>query len=263
MKTISEPFYQLEIKTANCYIEVLVNNLPIFCNYENGGMTVDYPINDAIFKSGKQALEVRIIAPKRETSISKYARYEIKVFVKEANMEASGRELVYTLPMREDFRKKPLPIIIHKNYFEAEVPYRNIGWSNSVNLKELDENQLLQEIKNYLTKITSIYNSRNELEYEKLYNARMEEHSKSFYLTREEMSDYKDSKFLGLPEKLESIVWDLYHMVFYGDNRLVSLQTKHQPPGFVFESVNKDEYGFTEMLSFHKKDKNAALEIIR
>jgi len=263
MKTIAEPFYQLEIKTANCYIEVLVNDLPIFCNYENGGMAVDYPINDAILKSGKQSLEVRIIAPKGETSISKYAHYEIKVFVKEANKEASGRELVYTLPMSEDFRNTPLPVIIHKNTFEAEVPYHNIGWSNSLDLKELDKNQLLQEIKTYLTKITSIYNGRKELEYEKLYNSRMEEHSKSFYLTQEEMSDYKDSTFLGLPEKLESIDWDLYQMVFYGDNRLVSLQTKHQPPGFVFESVNKDEYGFTEMVSFHKKDKNAALEIIR
>lgn len=257
-----EPFYELEIKTANCFVEISVNDLPIFSNYEMGGMAVDYPINEAILKSGNQLLEIKMIATEDGAPLSKYASCEVKVFVKEANKEASGRQLVHEVPM-VDRKEKELPVFLQKTSFMVKVPYQNEGWQHAVDLKTFDQDLLRKELHNALQKILSIYNSRNESEYKKLYKERGEEHNKSFYLTHEEIKENDDSIFHGLPEKIESINTDLYQLVFYGNNKLVSLQAKHQPPGFVFESTNKDEYGFTEMVLFYKKTKDAVITVIR
>lgn len=259
---MKEPFYELEIKTANCFIEILVNDLPIFSNYENGGMAVDYPINDTILESGKQSMEVRILSAKEQENISKYANVEIKVFVKEANREASGRNLVFEIPLI-DFKDKNLPIFKNVYSFSANVPYKNVGWQNSIDLKDFDKNILIKELEDKLKKIQLIYNSKEEIEYVQVFRERTDEHNKSFFLTKTEMEENKKSIFYGLPEKIESIDINLYKLVFYGNNKLVSLQTYKQPPGFVFESLNKDEYGFTEMVLFHKKNKESLLEVIR
>ncbi|WP_208862617.1 hypothetical protein, partial [Flavobacterium hercynium] len=240
---------------------ILINDIPVFNHYQNDGMAVDYPINDAILKSGEQPIEVRILSSTRE-NISKYAVCELKIFVKEANKEASGRNLVYQIPMI-DFKENKTPIYANVFSFIANVPYKNVGWENSINLKKQDENLLVKELEDYLQKIMSIYNSRNEKEYEQFFKDRTIEHTKSFYLTSDEIKENKASIFYGLPKKIESINKNLYKLVFYGNNKLVSLQTNDQPPGFVFESINKDEYGFTEMVLFHKKNINSSLEVIR
>ncbi|MDR6761944.1 hypothetical protein J2Y38_002155 [Flavobacterium sp. 2755] len=262
MKSTNEPFYELEIKTAHCFIEILINETPIFSHYKSDGVAVDYPINDAILSSGKQSIKVRILSATEDENIFKYATCELKIFAKEANIEALGRSLVYEIPMI-DFKEKKLPLYENIYSFIANVPYKNAGWENSIDLKKNDEDLLLKELENHLQKIISIYNSRNEKEYEKFYKDRTIEHNRSFYLTSDEIKENKDSIFYGLPEKIESIDKRLYKLVFYGSNKLVSLQAKHQPAGFVFESINKGEYGFTEMVLFHKKGINSPLEVIR
>lgn len=262
MKNISEPFYELEIKTANCNIEIVINNIPVFSHYENGSIAVDYPINDAILSSGTQILELKIFSVSDFENISKYATVELKVFVKEANIEASGRSLIYEVPII-DFKQKKLPMYKDAYSFIANVPYINVGWKKSIDLKKLDKNLLINELENLLQKMTSVYNLRNEKEYEQFFQDRTIEHNKSFYLTFEEIKENKDSIFYGLPKKIESINKDLYRLVFYGNDRLVSLKAKDQPPGFVFESTNRDEYGFTQMALFHMKDEGSPLEIIR
>ncbi|HEX8576626.1 MAG TPA: hypothetical protein VF677_10080 [Flavobacterium sp.] len=240
----------------------MVNDLPVFSNYEEGGLAVDYPINDAILGSGKQSIEIKILSAKAGENISKYARAEIKIYVKEANKEASGRNMVLEVPMI-NFNENKFPVNSNIYSFVATVPYKNRGWESSINLKTIDKNVLIRALEDKLHIIMLIYNSRNEKEYNKFFENRNEEHNRCFYLTKTEIEDNKDTVFYGLPQKIESINKNLYKLVFYGNDKLVSLQAKHQPPGFVFESINKDEYGFTEMVLFHIKDKNSSLEAIR
>lgn len=259
---MNEPFYELEIKTAHCFIEISINDVPVFSHYESDGMAVDFPINDAILCTGKQTVEIKVFSAKEQDSISNYAYAEVKVYVKDANREALGRSLVYEIPMI-DFKEKKLSIYKNIYAFIANVPYNNRGWENSIDLQMLDERVLLKELEDNLQKIMSIYNSRNEKEYEQFFRERIREHNKSFYLTSGEIKENEETIFYGLPEKIESIEKSLYNLVFYGNNKLVSLQAKHQPAGFVFTSINNDEYGFTEMVLFHKKNKNSFLEVIR
>ena len=214
---MNEPFYELEIKTAHCFIEILINDLPVFSHYENDGMAVDYPINDAILSSGKQSIEVRILSATEQGNIYKYATCEINFFVKEANKEASGRSLVYKVPMI-DFKEKKLPIYKNVYSFIANVPYKNVGWENSIDLKKLDKNLLIKELEDRLQKMILIYNSRNEKEYEQFFKDRNIEHNTSFYLTSDEIKENKESIFYGLPEKIESINKNLYKLVFYGND---------------------------------------------
>lgn len=260
---IREPFYQLEIKTANCYIEILVNDLPIFSNYQEGGMAVDYPINNALLTSGEQSLEVRILPSEGSEKISRYADHEVNVYVKEANREASGRQLVFAVPKNTDYKEQSLLVSKQNAIFPAEIPYHNTGWKDSVDLRLFDQEILFQELKSELSKMTAIYNSKNIADYRSMYKDRIREHNKSFYLTKEEIEENDASTFSGLPAKLKSVDPRTYKMVFFGNGKLVSLQTKMQPPGFVFESVDENEYGFTEMVLFHKKTPNSPLEIIR
>ncbi len=160
MHNIRKSFYEFEIKTANCLIEILIDDFPCFSNYKDGGMAVDYPINDAILQSGKHIITVKIFNSKEGEIISKYANCELKGFVKEANAEASGRNLIHEFPAF-NFKENNLPILVQTSAFQAEVPYTNLGWAKSFDLKNIDEKEVLRELNDNLSKITEIYNTRN------------------------------------------------------------------------------------------------------
>ncbi|WP_131828234.1 hypothetical protein [Elizabethkingia occulta] len=258
---IKEPFYELEVKTRNCSIEILINDLPVFSFYEEGNIAVDYPINTAIIRNGDQSMQVRLFS-QNGNNISNDAACELKVYVKEANIDGAQRDLIYNVP-DITFFDKTVPVFIEKLKFKADIAYNNNGWYNSIDLKTIDENRLFNELKEYMLKITSIYNLKDAKGYNTLYSDRIKEHNNSFYLTPSEIRDNEEEIFSGVPQKIEGLDIDLYKLVFYGDNKLVSLQMKNQPPGFVFESENKDEYGFTEMVLFHKKDISSPLTPIR
>lgn len=259
---MKEPLYEMEVKTAYCFIEILINDVPIFSNYSENGLAVDYPINDLILESGNHNIKVSILTPILGQNISKHAKCEINIFVKEANGIATGRTLVKKFPAIK-MEKNLSSFLSKQTNFEVKVPYQNFGWKNSIDLKNIDNNLLLEELKRNVKYLQSIYNSRNESQYVDYFIDRNKEHIKSFYLTKEEISDNKDTIFYGLPEKIDSIDLNLYELTFFGNGKLVSLQTTKQPPGFVFESTNRNEYGFTEMVLFHKRDKNSKLEVIR
>lgn len=95
------------------------------------------------------------------------------------------------------------------------------------------------------------------------FKDRITEYNRCFYLNPNEIKENEETIFYGLPDKIESVAFDKYRLGFYGNGKLISLQAKNQPPGFVFESANKDEYGFTEMVLFHKKSADLPLVAIR
>ncbi|MDO6811226.1 hypothetical protein Q4603_21595 [Zobellia galactanivorans] len=45
---IKHPFYEFEIISSGCAVELLVNDMPCFQNYLKGGITVDWPVNVSI-----------------------------------------------------------------------------------------------------------------------------------------------------------------------------------------------------------------------
>ncbi|OOV20090.1 hypothetical protein [Flavobacterium sp. LM4] len=262
MLKLDEPFYEMEIKTSGCLIEILINDFPVFSNYENGGMAVDWPLNDAILKSDTYYFKITVLPIETGKNILKQATVDIKIFVKEANKQFLGRKQIYEM-QTIDFKNKDLPIYYYQDKFIVEVPYENKGWSKSIDLSREKEESLFQQLTIEIENIKNLLKSKNIKHYKDVYKDRLNEHNTSFYLTQTEIIDNEDSFFYGLPENFRSIDIKNYKLVFYGNNRLVGLKSIGQPAGFVYESDNKDEYGFTEMILFHRKEEGTPLIVIR
>ncbi len=262
MNKIEEPFYEMEIKTSGCFIEIKINDVFSFSNYDLGGMSVDWPINGNILESGEQQFEITVLPVEKGKAILKQATIEIKIFVKEANKQYLGRESIYEMEAVK-FEDKLLPVYVIKKIFKAEVSYKNIGWVNSVDLSKENEDDLKKELWTNIKIIEKLLKGKSIISYKEYYGDRILEHNKSFYLTDAEIIENENSFFSGLPDVFESIPINMYQLVYYGNNKLVGFKSIKEPLGFVFKPVNPEEYGFTEMVLFHKRTPNTKLIPIR
>ncbi|TRX36982.1 hypothetical protein FNW52_07005 [Flavobacterium sp. ZT3R18] len=259
---MKEPFYQIELKTSGCSIELEINDIPFFGNYQEGGMAVDLPINNFILESGKQKITFIVLPLGNDKNIIHEATVEINIFVKEANMSYAEKTTIYTTKA-PSFEHKSLPIFSFSNFFEAIVPYKLMGFKNSVSLEHESKVTILKALEFEQNKIIKILQTKDTEAYKIYHIDRLNDQYKSFYKSQEEIKEGEDSFFDGIPEKFKPIEFKDYKLEFYADYKLVALRKIKDSPGFVFVSENEKEYGFTEMAIYHRKTNGAPLTIIR
>ncbi len=258
---MNNPIYYFEIKVLYAYVELYINDLLVFAHYEdNGSIWVDWPINQYILKSGNQSFEIRIIPYKNNTNFSDNTLLEFGIHVLDESIN-DRKEILEKSEININ-QKSKTPLFIHKNSFNAEVPYENLGWTNSIDLSKENKDQLLVEILKWNSELLNIYRTSDISLYNKLYKDRDYEFSKAYYKTYQEgTKDIFHSKF----KNLDLINNDLYELKFYGNNKLVSVKLPKELPGFTFEPTLKDEdsLGISLLTFFHRKKEGDPLEIIR
>lgn len=73
------PFYIAELQASNCQVELLVNDLPCFNQYSDGGVGVDWPLNEYILNSGKQFYTIKANCFDNESKIRPNASISLKL----------------------------------------------------------------------------------------------------------------------------------------------------------------------------------------
>lgn len=258
---MNKPLYEFEIKAFYCLIELYINDILVFCHYEeNGSIWIDWPINQYILDSGLQNFELKIIPYKNHKTLSEKVQLEIGVHA--INVTEDERTEIIEKHEIEILNKDKLPVFIYKGIFNAWVPYENKGWKDSLDLKKEEENKLLHELLLWNSKLLDIYRFSKIEQYNEIYKEREEEfaisHYNQYVANTNEVFHSKFKDLVSLPD-------DLYRLVFYANNKIVSVKLPNELPGFTYEPKIKDEEGLgvSLILYFHRKNEGEPLEIIR
>ena len=142
------------------------------------------------------------------------------------------------------------------------TPYILEGWKNSQDLSKEDEKLLYKELIQWNTKLLNIFTTSNLEEYNKVYKTRDLEFDKANYVLSEpNTQDVFHSKF----KDLIALPNDLYKLVFFANNKIVSFQLPYELPGFTYKPKveNKESLGISLIIFFHRKQKDYPLEVIR
>lgn len=258
-KNESRPVYYAKYGNRGCLFELRVNDILITeITYPTNIGEALITVNPAIFKSGKQTIEVHLSPIKGEEVISNAKPFclEIGYYDSTKEVDESGEatwHTVYTLPEIE-MPEKGLPYIDMKGEFEANVPYQYTYWDDCVDLRTIPdiEQKIVKEYE-YVRKLIA----QKDLEQlKKYFMPSYREFAITIYQTKEDI-DLSWNNTCKLIKKystseLQSI--EEYRIVYSSNGRSVSLRSNKYggfPSALVFvKEVNSGaelECGYIEL----------------
>jgi hypothetical protein len=256
--------YYLDVKQGWCQSEIFVNDIPVYKDYSNGGHT-GVSINHVILKSGLQKVSYKLY-PVGEYEGENYPNFidetEMKVTAEWQDfykLEKQGNILVHTTPTNSPTNpmEEPVSLLSGKKYYEnsftfnAVVPYELKGWSESQDLRKLDQKDLEKRVLAEYEKNRSIYQSKNLDGIARLIYDSMRVQFVSEYASRKTIQQGWDE----IVEIVKNPTFEMqpikdYKMVFYADGKLVALELK---------SEDKDYRGMSALLAKFKHGKSDAV----
>lgn len=258
-KNEGRPVYYAKYGNRGCLFELRVNDILITeITYPTNIGEALITVNPAIFKSGKQTIEVHLSPIKGEEVISNAKPFclEIGYYDSTKEVDESGEatwHTVYTLPEIE-MPEKGLPYIDMKGEFEANVPYQYTYWDDCVDLRTIPdiEQKIVKEYE-YVRKLIA----QKDLEQlKKYFMPSYQEFAITIYQTKEDI-DLSWNNTCKLIKKystseLQSI--EEYRIVYSSNGRSVSLRSNKYggfPSALVFvKEVNSGaelECGYIEL----------------
>lgn len=258
-KNEGRPVYYAKYGNRGCLFELRVNDILITeITYPTNIGEALITVNPAIFKSGKQTIEVHLSPIKGEEVISNAKPFclEIGYYDSTKEVDESGEatwHTVFTLPDIE-IPEKGLPYIDMKGEFEANVPYQYTYWDDCVDLRTIPdiEQKIVKEYE-YVRKLIA----QKDLEQlKKYFMPSYREFAITIYQTKEDI-DLSWNNTCKLIKKystseLQSI--EEYRIVYSSNGRSVSLRSNKYggfPSALVFvKEVNSGaelECGYIEL----------------
>lgn len=258
-KNEGRPVYYAKYGNRGCLFELRVNDILITeITYPTNIGEALITVNPAIFKSGKQTIEVHLSPIKGEEVISNAKPFclEIGYYDSTKEVDESGEatwHTVFTLPDIE-IPEKGLPYIDMKGKFEANVPYQYTYWDDCVDLRTIPdiEQKIVKEYE-YVRKLIA----QKDLEQlKKYFMPSYREFAITIYQTKEDI-DLSWNNTCKLIKKystseLQSI--EEYRIVYSSNGRSVSLRSNKYggfPSALVFvKEVNSGaelECGYIEL----------------
>lgn len=258
-KNEGRPVYYAKYGNRGCLFELRVNDILITeITYPTNIGEALITVNPAIFKSGKQTIEVHLSPIKGEEVISNAKPFCLEIGYYDSTKEVDGSgeatwHTVFTLPDIE-IPEKGLPYIDMKGEFEANVPYQYTYWDDCVDLRTIPdiEQKIVKEYE-YVRKLIA----QKDLEQlKKYFMPSYREFAITIYQTKEDI-DLSWNNTCKLIKKystseLQSI--EEYRIVYSSNGRSVSLRSNKYggfPSALVFvKEVNSGaelECGYIEL----------------
>ena len=275
----SMPQYYIEGYQSGCYYELYVNGIMVFEHYKNVGLSNHaVPINDDILKSGPQQVTIKLfplgeIDGKNYTTIDPDDSFRLKIFARDKNKPYKAFDYDF---LKEHEVKIPtsVPYFEETITFNAEVPYELEGWSNSQNLKEMDEDTLEKEMLVFYENYANVINNQDEEVWVKLIEKREQEYFKAVLYNNKKSEELKEriTSFLEPfnSEFKKRYPLDKHEILFSNDGKIVtfkSIENKGQSAFSYGIKVDIDgdllEVRDSRFLFLHKPKGSNKLEIIR
>ncbi len=285
----SMPQYYIEGYQSGCFYEIYVNGILAFNHYRNTGLANHaVPINDLILKSGPQKVTVKLfplgqIGDHEFPLLTSKSRFDLTIFKRDkaTPWEGADYDVVHkyfapttTGESHGPFKNKDLPYFEETFTFNAEVPYELEGWSNSQNLKEMDQDLLEKEILDFYKNYADVIYQQDEEAWVKLIKKRELEYFKAVYYNDEKSKSLKnrikDFELLFDSEFKERFPLNNFSIVFGANGRIVTLKSIDRLGKSAFSSKLEKEINGeilkvrkSSYLFLHKPKGSNTLEIIR
>ncbi|OXA94094.1 hypothetical protein [Flavobacterium hercynium] len=267
------PSYTLHIeKAANFTFEVLVNDYPMFIEYNPHVMSGSKPINHAILKPGKQKLTIRMTPP-----VDKEYNMGHEIDMENITLKLSINYGEYVLQKVSEFKealryelpqqKGKLPYYEVNLEFDAIAPYQNDieGWQNGVDLTKEDKDKLLKEVEDFYKELIKYYDAKDVNALASKYYKRQFEIAQSHYQTKIYDSQIVVDAWMKNVNDTKPFIFNQYVMRFFGNGKMVAL-VKTDKYYINYSSLMREDakgnytyYG----LMLHRPKPGAPLEVIR
>ncbi len=266
----NKTFYFIDYDyNKKCGFEIYVNDILVkrYLKPVNIDNSIT-PINPYIIKPGKQEIKILLYPFQGNNEIPPDAHIDVKVFImanynNEILTSPSQGKIIFDLSnVLAD--KKEIVKWEYKGKFElASLPYHVEGWSNSKNLRDINEIDF--KVREKFSVLQNSLNTRNEAKFITLLEKSMNESKKFYYLTdaQNETSIAGIRDLLSQPN-IKCAPLDNTIVKFYANGHLATLETQDGNPALrVIEEHNgqKTENSFP-LLLFMPKNSNE-LEVIR
>ncbi|PAM93913.1 hypothetical protein B4N84_16725 [Flavobacterium sp. IR1] len=267
------PSYTLHIeKAANFTFEALINDFPVFEEYNPQIITGSMPINQAILKSGKQKLTIRMTPP-----VDKNYNMGHEIDMENIALKLSINYGEYVLEKVNEFKealryelpaqKGKLPYYEVNLEFDAIAPYENDieGWQNGVDLTKEDKDKLLKEVEDFYKELIKYYDAKDVNALASKYYKRQFEIAQSHYQTKIYDSQIVVDAWMKNVNDTKPFIFNQYVMRFFGNGKMVAL-VKTDKYYINYSSLMREDakgnytyYG----LMLHRPKPDAPLEVIR
>lgn len=232
------PSYTLNIdKATNFTFEALVNDLPVYKQYDPGNLSGLTRINQALLKFGKQKLTIRMTpVVDNNYNMAKEIDMENVVLKLSINYGEYGKEKVkdfkealkYELPKQ----KGRLPYYEVNLEFDAPVVAyeKDIeGWKNGIDLSKENKDELLKEVEAFYKEMIGYYKAKDVNAIAGKYYKRQFEITQADY-----QNEWFGTPIVHDPQKVvnewidnvndsKPFIFNQYKMQFLGDGKMVAL----------------------------------------
>lgn len=220
-----KPYYILKIQAQACFLDIFINNIPVFSIAAQGGISNEIPINYEILKSGKQNLKIRLTPLFNKTKLSKEIELDVDAgfYMVQGERNLGEYTQCETFILPHDVKDLELP------FFEIEVPFEaKVPWDYSKLLVEAQNIQKNPNARKLIDKaVLKLYDAlknKDQKTFNNLYLNLLKRQSDVMYSSDKEIKEYieylnlsKVKKVLPLPE---------YEVLFFAEGKLARVISK-------------------------------------
>jgi len=257
---VEKPYYIIDFSATNCFIDIRVNDVSVFCLNIEGQLATIIPINNAIAGTGAQRVNYNVLPIIGETNLRDDVDFYASVWLYDASgslIEKVEEIQKYKIP--QNTTQILIPAHKHESVFSANVPYRIEAWQNSMNLKDIEN--LRELVDKAYKSIENIFESRQYSQFINMIVQRENNVATSMYLSEEE----KEKRVSGLLKILQtgfSVVptspSDI--MIIHGYGKLVTLKKSNGTSAFLLK--NAEGQNLNIELKFHLEQGKTELSVI-
>jgi hypothetical protein len=245
-----EPMYYMRINKINCLIEVLINDSPVHKDYELSNYATPLEINHAILKSGEQKLTYRLYPignllkenygeGNTVTTLTNNTSISISIIKMDNKGEKrlEDEEIVMKHLSLNDakgnFIASGKPYYEFTFSFNAQVPYENEGWSKGQDLTKLDRKLLEKKVVEFYKEYGKTYETKDADLQAKVNFGKEKRTVIALYRKSNDINDLCKEYQSDLNEKnLKALPLQNYRMTFFGNNRIIFLQSNSLKLGY-------------------------------
>ena len=276
--------YFLDLSIVGCDFELIMNDFPIYRssgNIRNQEQHIKGFLNSSILQSGEQRWELRIFPPKigdsKLIALSEDVRFTLKL--EKAKPRADGSHVFIGEPQllvqsptetvkgEEVYARAGKKGMVYKGTVDIQIPYKLKGWSESQDLTKVDRAELMKVlIEENKAFGDLVLNGNIDIIAERIKVRSLETMQFLFYgKSMNENAVQEVWEAYALPDKKIRPIDD-YVMTFWGDGRIVCLESKQQKfiPALSIDT-DFDGIQFTTLfyMFFHLPKGSQYLELIR
>lgn len=244
----SEKIYKIRHEHDLCYYEILLNDIPVFRNFDNN-VPDAFEINNSVFKSGTQKLTYRMY-PVGNSEEGNYSTLTedtaLKLILKSYDLKNSGaQDIVYSeneAPRTEekitDNYSKFRFAAAGKPYYEGsfdvniEVPYQlNPSFEKAQDLRKMDVKTLEAKVLKEYQNIREIYLNKEKDQIAQLSYDRLRDDLVADYASPAKVkASWNQLDEIIIKGDVEILPIKNYKMQFFAGGRLVALYTDGTNP---------------------------------